>query len=192
MENKINIAQLLKEQGVPSGTEFYTTTYGNVTLKEVDDCKITFNCDTLDKYGAEGVVLEYGNVSDDGECVLFPSKYQRDWSKYKYEKPEKTREDIRRYYVENTLKCGLSTYSMFPDKIQAIIDMLAVADYLNGDWIVNWSSHSNKFAIELSSNTLTVVTSMYSNTSPVIFKTKDLAKKAIEILGAETIRTALS
>ena len=78
----INIAKILKK--CPKGTKLYCTVLGEVVLDEVcerysDVCIIVrkpkggvFNFDKEGKY------FNY----PDAECVLFPSRDQRDWNKF--------------------------------------------------------------------------------------------------------------
>jgi len=199
MEEKINIAQLLREQGVPSGTELYTTSYGECTIVRIKNNKDedqsfpiivkTIHNNVVCQLTANG----YCNGAETGECILFPSKDQRDWSKYHYEKPVPSVDEIAKDYLNNTVNLHLFMFDNNP-KLLAIITMLAVADYLNDGWIADWNSSTDKFEIEYNgsiSNVL-IANRIYSNTSPVVFKTEELARKAIEMLGEETIKLALS
>lgn len=78
-------------------------------------------------------------------------------------------------------------------KIQAINKLLNVAKYLNGDWHPDWNDAKNmKFCFYIYDNKLTINYNMLTNTTFVHFKTEQLAQEAIDILGEETIRTALS
>lgn len=80
-------------------------------------------------------------------------------------------------------------------KLIAINQLMNVAKYLNGDWKPNWKdSNENKYHITLDYSSFTMsirLTHMISEVS-VYFKTKELAEQAIEILGTETIKLALS
>lgn len=79
----MNIAKILKH--CPKGTKLYSLLEGDVTLMGVDDsesypiktCKgnTTFNLFTKD-----GLYFKH---KPDGECLLFPSKEQRDWNKFR-------------------------------------------------------------------------------------------------------------
>ena len=74
------------------GTKFYSTVYGDVTFKGFEDGTYPIIMGTEDfslvftKYGKF-----YSNEdgewysNEDGECVLFPSKTQRDWNVYEDE-----------------------------------------------------------------------------------------------------------
>ena len=74
-------------EGCPVGTEFYSTIYGKCYFAGIETDK-NYSI-KLDFYTEEG---EYHNdrvtidgrhrVEYDGECTLYPSKDQRDWSKF--------------------------------------------------------------------------------------------------------------
>lgn len=87
METKINIAEILKDK--PQGTKLYSSACGKCELKQVDDnsFKISFyNSKFGFMNGGEGTFGKNGNLYDDGECVVFPSKEMRDWSKFAWKK----------------------------------------------------------------------------------------------------------
>lgn len=75
----MNIAEILKK--CPKYTNLYSPIFGEVKLLSVSKYSITCMVD----FGAE----EYFQIDGkymarypDAECVLFPSKEQRDWSKF--------------------------------------------------------------------------------------------------------------
>lgn len=75
----MNIAEILKK--CPKYTKLYSPIFGEVKLVDVDKKYIT--CRTSD--GFEDSFLydgKYMGKYPDAECVLFPSKDQRDWSKF--------------------------------------------------------------------------------------------------------------
>ena len=91
MNENINLTKIL--EGCPIGTEFYHSVFGKVFfwgIKLRSPYPITFMV-PCDNY-VTGVtrtgmyLLEY-----EGECTLFPSKDQRDWSKFErfWDKPKK-------------------------------------------------------------------------------------------------------
>ena len=87
MEEKINIAEILKDK--PKGTKLYSSACGKCKLEEVDDksFKISFyNSKFGFMNGGEGYLDKNGKLYDDGECVVFPSKEMRDWSKLAWKK----------------------------------------------------------------------------------------------------------
>lgn len=87
METKINIAAILKDK--PQGTKLYSSACGKCKLIDVDDksFKISFyNSRFGFMRGGEGTFNKFGNLYDDGECVIFPSKEMRDWNKFSWKK----------------------------------------------------------------------------------------------------------
>ena len=83
MNENIDLTKILKD--CPEGTKLYTTIWGEVTFIEVSEnvCNlypiIIYNeCDHvgLTKDGRYLINMQ------DSECILFPSKDQRDWSKF--------------------------------------------------------------------------------------------------------------
>lgn len=78
----MNIAEILKY--CPKGTKLYSTVVGEVTLDKIDKDEkypiIVHTCDyTKTTFTEEGRYVEYPT----SECVIFPSKDQRDWSKFR-------------------------------------------------------------------------------------------------------------
>lgn len=80
MNENIDLTKILK--GCPKGAKLYSPIFGEVYFKEIrsDDeySIITTNgvCDVT--FTEEGLY----RADADGECLLFPSKEQRDWSKF--------------------------------------------------------------------------------------------------------------
>lgn len=79
----MNIAEILRH--CPKGTKLYSTVFGEVTLDEVDIYDIypivvrRFN-HLKTSFDKEGHYLEdYPGA----ECVLFPSKEQKDWNEFR-------------------------------------------------------------------------------------------------------------
>ena len=82
MNKKIDLTQILKD--CPKGTKFYTPIWGEVTFIKINiGCVYPICIDT-------NVYDDYINLTKDGrylsipntECIIFPSKDQRDWSKF--------------------------------------------------------------------------------------------------------------
>ena len=87
METKINIAEILKDK--PKGTKLYSTVHGECTFETITDEIFKINFCTS-KFGltqtGECVLIKFGNMFDGGECVVFPSKEMRNWSKFAWKK----------------------------------------------------------------------------------------------------------
>ena len=78
----MNIAEILKK--CPKGMKLYSPVYGEVKLEDVRNGQnFSIHCITeneaLDYFTSDGRL--YCDFPD-AECVLFPSKDQRDWSKF--------------------------------------------------------------------------------------------------------------
>lgn len=88
----------------------------------------------------------------------------------------------------------LATSNTHMHKILAINSLILVAKYLNEGWVPNFNnSEQAKYFITVDSYGILQVNDIYSIcNSLVYFKTKELVYQAIEILGKETIKQALS
>ena len=87
METKINLVEILKDK--PQGTKLYSSACGKCKLEEVYDksFKISFyNSKFGFMNGGDGYLDKNGKLYDDGECVVFPSKEMRDWSKFAWKR----------------------------------------------------------------------------------------------------------
>lgn len=80
MEKELNIAAILKDK--PVGLKFYSPTFGCVTFNGVHKDKVFFFSDDTNAHS----VKQNGKMYDDGECIIFPSKEMRDWSKFAWKK----------------------------------------------------------------------------------------------------------
>ena len=85
MNENIDLTKILKD--CPKGWKFYSSIFGDVIFKGIENdseypVKFHFvDIDNLEKYGS---VTEQGFFAPyfKGECTFFPSKNQRDWSKF--------------------------------------------------------------------------------------------------------------
>ena len=87
MNENLNLVEILKD--CTQGTKLYSTVHGDVTLESVRKSgSYAITCRT--EYDDTCYVTSDGrlNAEYDGECTLFPSKEQRDWSKFKPKKPK--------------------------------------------------------------------------------------------------------
>ena len=83
MNENIDLTKILKD--CPAGTKLYSTIYGDVKFSHIfkdSDCPIVLHTykggvTFVTKHGRHNVDYE-----NEGECTLFPSKEQRDWSKF--------------------------------------------------------------------------------------------------------------
>ena len=81
MNENIDLTNILKD--CPKGTKLYSIAWGDVEFDKIAESKsypIHIKVDDYDigSFTADGKI--YANTN--GECALFPSKDQRDWSKF--------------------------------------------------------------------------------------------------------------
>ena len=93
MNDNIDLTKILK--GCPKGTKLYSSSYGEVEFESIDyslhcPIKVTGNVYYLCFFTKEGKLV------DTGECTLFPSQTQRDWSKFErfWDKPKVEKFDV--------------------------------------------------------------------------------------------------
>ena len=78
MNENINLCQILKD--CPKGTKLWSPIWGDITFETID----AFNSLVyVLKHKGVHIILNNGKFDADGECIIFPSKDQRDWSKFK-------------------------------------------------------------------------------------------------------------
>ena len=85
MNENIDLTRIL--DGCPKGTKFYSSNYGNVQFIGINLASpypIRLMAKNADNDIIEASVTKRGTHHPhfDGECTLFPSKTQRDWSKF--------------------------------------------------------------------------------------------------------------
>ena len=122
-ESELNLCEILKN--CPEGWEFYSSNVGNVKFVRLDladsDYPVIVKVAGRREFSftKEGW---YWRDYPDSECTLFPSKYQRDWSKFTapWYKPEKKKFDPKAlkpfdrvlacFTEQSTWCCGLFSY----------------------------------------------------------------------------------
>ena len=78
MNENINLCQILKD--CPKGTKLWSPVWGDVTFETIDAFD---GLVYVLKHKGVHIILDNGKLDADGECIIFPSKDQRDWSKFK-------------------------------------------------------------------------------------------------------------
>ena len=76
MNENLNLCEILKD--CSNGTKLYCTFLGDVLFSKIENNKIIVHIRCVVYY-----FYSDGTFNPKGECVLFPSKEQRDWSKFK-------------------------------------------------------------------------------------------------------------
>ena len=79
MEN-LDLTKILKN--CPKGWKFYTSVWGEVEFKGFSSESVDFLFDTIVDTISNIHININGTYCGLGECIIFPSKEQRDWSKF--------------------------------------------------------------------------------------------------------------
>ena len=94
MNENLNLVEILKD--CPKGTKLYSTVIGDVEFRGIKKNTIypiivKVNDGQVESFTTDGKML----AGQYGECTLFPSKEQRDWSKFKSKKPKFSPKTLR-------------------------------------------------------------------------------------------------
>lgn len=80
MNENINLCEILKGH---EGEMFYSPLYGNIKLKFILFQGFTYPLHFIDKFGSEVSFDKYGYPNRNAtECLVFPTKSQRNWNKW--------------------------------------------------------------------------------------------------------------
>ena len=136
MNENIDLTKIL--DGCPKGTKLYSSIFGEVSLESISTSdKYPIGIQAYNNFAAQSVCIYYTKEGRycrayDGECTLFPSKDQRDWSKFErfWDKPKVQRFDVNtlqpfdkvlsRYGTESIWMCTF--FSHIIDKVNPYID----------------------------------------------------------------------
>ena len=141
MNENLNLVEILKD--CPEGTELYSTIYGKVKLYKINEEYVHPISLTI-KTGEIAYVTSDGKhlYDFDGDCTLFPSKEQRDWSKFMNKQSEteelcESQEITKWAYISDPLP----KQSKFDPKTLQPFDKVLVRDGDVSVWKVQLFSH---------------------------------------------------
>lgn len=80
MNENLDLSKILKH--CPKGWKFYTSVWGEVEFIGFNNDSVDFMFDTIVGNIANIHINTNGTYCCFGECIIFPSKEQRDWSKF--------------------------------------------------------------------------------------------------------------
>lgn len=129
----MDIAEILKH--CPKGIKLYSPTWGNVKLIEVTSAKVI----KIKVWNFTEELTSDGRYSDNGECVIFPSKDQRNWGKFRLPFKagdivmtiDKLTPFIFKEYIDDTYAhcyCGVDVYDTL--KIEAPTDIYWTSSFI--------------------------------------------------------------
>ena len=114
MNENLNLVEILKD--CPKGTKLYSTVYGEVKFDRIENGS-EYPVWFVKSDGSFGTVTAQGLVLAcyDGECIIFPSREQRDWSKFKVKKPKFDPKTLKPFdkvlvYFNDIWDCDLFSY----------------------------------------------------------------------------------
>ena len=130
MNENIDLTKIL--EGCPKGTKFYSSDFGEVTFFEISPydwehypIKLRYPNEASSRPLITSLTKNGQNVYGyDGECTLFPSKTQRDWSKFV------------RFWDKPKIK-------KFDPKTLQPFDEVLVRDINASDWYVDFFGNFN-------------------------------------------------
>lgn len=117
MNEKLNLVEILKD--CPEGTELYSTIFGEVTFDKIEEDQEYPIIFTINNGGVTIPVASDGRhlLDYNGDCTLFPSRNQRDWSKFKHKKPKFDPKTLKPF-DKVLVKTGTKSYNVWlPDFI---------------------------------------------------------------------------
>lgn len=140
MNNKFLLTEIL--EGC-EGMEFYTTTHGNAKLVGINDTVFPLEFRPTD-FNVTIKLSPTGGYTNIGECIVFPSKDQRDWSKF--EKPSK----FPKTYADAHQMLSTEEGVDLSDDMCELISLLEARNAywkVDGNWKPDWSASSTKYVI---------------------------------------------
>ena len=154
MNENLDLTKIL--EGCPEGTEFYhagwdaVVKFAGIDLSSSYPIRLKLHHNT---YNTNGIlVVTNKGTYYDSECLLFPSKDQRDWSKFE------------RFWDKANIQ-------KFDPKTLQPFDKVLVRDFLNEDWMADFFERIDKNAGYYNA---TCVTSHWEQCIPYNEETKHL------------------
>ena len=137
MNENIDLTKIL--DGCPKGTKFYSPLFGEVELSYIYGCRIGIACVKMNRLYVFNAAGKYemvemrcsdsrGNYYYSDECLLFPSKDQRDWSKFE------------RFWDKSKIE-------KFDPKTLQPFDKVLAKDGFSSQWTCTFLSHMDNDAL---------------------------------------------
>lgn len=174
MNENLNLVEILKD--CPSGTKLYSTIFGEVEFVGINSKAIYYpivirleNLTVREYFTIEGKLFAEYN----GECVLFPSKEQRDWNKFNT--PWRKKENK---HIESNVNIKKKRFD--PKTLQSFDKVLAREDEEGAIWFADFISQpyneSTKSIFVIGSDDNCIVIP-YNNETKHLIGTEDNAPK---------------
>lgn len=143
MNENLNLVDILKD--IPKGTKLYSSLCGDCKFIGIDDSSLL--CVVLcDFNGKLWSIYPNGRVTEEGECVVFPSRENRDWATFKVPKKHKEFKPFERVLVREWCDCKsvwtASLYSHYDDALDR--HCLLGSGHVEDDRIIPYEGNKNK------------------------------------------------
>lgn len=177
----MNIAERLKD--APKGTKLYSPLFGEVELQAVNmnsRYPISVKCQNgIEIFTNEG---KYTCVFKDSDCLLFPSKENRNWDDFKIEPqfPTTYEECCDVLGCDPQLNDVSGWHSYLIRRFQQLLICCRAWWDVDNDWEPNWGdSDTDKWVIQLYHEDIMVDSA--TNTNFILaFRTEKIANKFLE------------
>lgn len=150
MNENINLIEILKD--APKGTKLWSSMLGDCYFEEYQERESTYPIRV--RFTNHHKETDYRSLSAHGkevevasaECVIFPSKENRDWSTFKVPKKHKEFEPFQRVLVREWYDCKsvwtISLYSHYDDALDR--HCLLGSEHVEDDRIIPYEGNENK------------------------------------------------
>ena len=192
MNKNIDLTKILKD--CPKGWKFYSSIYGDIIfdgIGPIQNYPIIFSLSLDNTYHIS--VTKQGQLYSKyvGDCTVFPSKDQRDWSKFtapwlKEKSLPKTWEDFieimkLKYpsagcFVEEIPKGLIDSYPTL-NQIVAVLKLKKLRDYYNNNWHCDWANEHEKNAVIIRSHGELKIFVEWTITTFLTFKSTEIASE---------------
>lgn len=142
MNNKFLLSEIL--EGC-EGMTFYTTTHGNAKLVGINDTVFPLEFRPTD-FNVNLNLSRTGGFTNTGECIVFPSEDQRDWSKF--EKPSKFPKTCAEAHQMLSIEEGVD----LSDDMRKLISLIEARNAywkVDGNWKPDWKASEDKYIINI-------------------------------------------
>lgn len=176
---KLNLVEILKD--VPKGTKLYSPIYGKCEIYEIN-CQVPLPIVVIKKDTEKLHFTSDGKIGRDGECLLFPSKENRDWSTFKVEPEFPTNLIDSEYIINENTDGEFAYYVALNSKMDCLRQLIIHRDAwwkVDNDWKPDWNLSENKHIICSIGDKATKDVSQYK-TRLLAFRTAGIRDKFLE------------
>lgn len=189
MNKKLNLCKILKGH---EGETFYCSLFGNVKLHNINNNELIYQIEIIVDDDVQQALDKYGRfiINEHGECVLFPSKDQRDWNKWIEEQKPKVpktwselveQDKVKFQKAINIADKDISDYNAIEKSALALLKIHQLIEAGYGGNVTNeeWGTHKIKYTIRITKDKVFGIdyTSTVWMYSPIAFHTNEQAEE---------------